>query len=620
MKNRIFLAGALLAALLQPVMAQQTFIFRNGLNNYDGTEDIRVNNGDNFETNYAGGTGILVDLDSDVDIDYGLLRFEDIIGDGPGQIPAGSTVLEAELELFISNGGDVPTLNALLDAFNADGSYTQQFFSDFFVPEPNVHYDETTAVPLPNLVNFPATADVTGFVQRWVSGDAANNGWIVIPSGGDGVVFRTEEAGFGSAAAHSPFLTVETPIGIFHFQEGVDGYEGVVDTWIETSIPDRDIGQDDRVLADGGVGDPSWAVTRFDDMFGTGPGQIPFGTEILDAKLSVFVFNAGNWVRIHDLKDGHPGQPFNDFSAEQAAEAGVEYTQLSTWGDMIQIGPDPWIDQETFLDEMPSGFSGSFEFDVTSSLQNYSNGGPNTGWFFEHEGAFDGPADGVEWYSAEFGPGATPTLVVTLSDGSVITFRNGENGYEGVVDTTINDGLPDTPLGNGPTLFTDGNGFGAGISYALLKFDDIIGTGAGQIAPNTAITSAELVMTITNAGERAFIHTLLDGFDFDEDTTFSSFGADPGALASEGTVFAVPAVAETPGRGTLRGEYSFDVTSSVNSWLGGAENNGWVFVLDFVGEDPNDGVDYLSSDIEVGPPKLTVVIDGPTAVEDFMLY
>lgn len=48
------------------------------------------------------------------------------------------------------------------------------------------------------------------------------------------------------------------------------------------------------------------------------------------------------------------------------------------------------------LDTIDAGATGNVRFNVTPSIQRYTNGEENTGWFIFYEGAFVGPGDGVE--------------------------------------------------------------------------------------------------------------------------------------------------------------------------------------------------------------------------------
>src|SRR5688572_9808010 len=80
------------------------------------------------------------------------------------------------------------------------------------------------------------------------------------------------------------------------FQQGVNGYAGTLDTDLNNGEPDRVQGSDDQNLAD--LNAPiAQALIRFDNIFGTGPGQVPPGATIDSATLILRTSNVGDLVR-----------------------------------------------------------------------------------------------------------------------------------------------------------------------------------------------------------------------------------------------------------------------------------------------------------------------------------
>ena len=121
-----------------------------------------------------------------------LVRFEKIIGDGPGQIPPGSTVLSATLIVSAFDQGDtvhihrmlVPwqrqaTWATLVAGITADGNEASRHRESF-----------TFGKIAANSSTIPF--NVTDSVQAWVNG-AANHGWVFINTGGNGWDFYTSE-------------------------------------------------------------------------------------------------------------------------------------------------------------------------------------------------------------------------------------------------------------------------------------------------------------------------------------------------------------------------------------------------------------------------------------------
>jgi hypothetical protein len=683
--NYLIVFGVIALSITSTVFSDTTLIFEEGYLGYTGNDAISINPSAP-DTSSEGSLDLLWDgnsLSADPatadDVTYLLMRYDNIIGSLQGQIPAGSSIKSAMLRYSLTNGGDVAYLHELLVPFEI-GSWNTQPWIDTTTPAlvAGTHYvpDAVSETPGdPNNSNIEV--DVTSSVQKWINNELENNGWVFLPTASNGVEFMSHEA----EAQHRPRLVVETPIGNYSFEDGVNGYQGCVDTWTEIVIPLRDVGRDARVLADGNENDPSWAFTRFDDIIGNGPGQIPPGTQITNAYMEISIFNAGNWITVHEMK---AGIDFNEYSISEAAELGVLPTNVTTMGNPRTVPgtgqetlPDvdfdadpelsqqiianyydenafldielrfptveeeiipspfdetnpPWMFEMEALDTIEQGAEGNVRVNVTSSVQNYSDGAENRGWFFFHEGAFGGPGDGVEWRSSEWSQPEIPTLTVNTPLGEFV-FKQGLNGYTGTVDTYIHSAFRDDAFGEELTIFTDGDEEGAQVT-GLIKFENIIGNDAGQIPPGTQIDNAQLTLVTTEQGGSTRLHDINPGYPFDNNTTFNTFGGDP--VFDRGTVVAQDALAVNPdaGSGVIM---LMDVTSSIQRYSNGEENTGWALIPLVPFYDPgaatgglgkaDDALGYVASESadtisQAGRPRLTVVIEGPTAVNDFMLY
>lgn len=680
-----FLSVAVFVIFLSlPASGDYTLTFEQDLSGYKGNFAVSIDVA-NPDDDHLGDQTLLWDGDDiPVDVDFILMRFGDMIGDGPGQIPPGSTIVSAELKYSVTNGGDPADLHELLVPF-VSGSWNDQPWIDTTDPAlvPGVHFVEEPVTVAVGPVDSSPGIDVTSSIQKWVNGEIENRGWVFHPTGSDGVEFINPTG----EQEHRPRLVVQTPLGEFTFEDGVNGYQGTVDIWTEIDIPLRDVGRDTRVLIDGGVGDPAWAYTKFENIIGTDSGQIPPGTEILDARIEVSIHNGGNVVTVHDML---PGYDFNEYSRAEAFTLDVLPTNVATQGNprtqpgtgQYTLVPEPdWINDATMaermigayyspnrfediweppeasvpevilpsnpfdpanppvffditvLDSIPEGFTGNTSINVTPSIQKYSNGEPNLGWFLFHEGAFEGPGDGVEWRSSEWSLPDGPKLVMRTPVGN-FTFQDGLGGYDGTVDTYIDSGDPDTAFGDLSYIQTVGDDNGE--RTILIKFTDIIGNGPSQIPPGTKIESAQLSFVTTEQGGASRIWDIMPGYTFDDDTTFTSFGGDP----IEGHLFGV--LGPEPlqllpdiGAGAV---VLMDVASSVQRYSDGEENTGWAIVPLVPYVDPGvqsgglgnagDNLVYTSSEgietlVAAGPPRLTVVVAGEppvTAVENFMLH
>jgi hypothetical protein len=168
-----------------------TLTFQQGVNEYAGTTDLEIwavapN------TCLEGNPNASSDADNDGGESQVLMRFDDIIGTKPGQVPPRSTVHAAQLVVGAFDEGNtvhlhrmlVPwkrtaTWNNLVGGVTADGSEASPQKDGFTFGKISA---STSAIPF----------DVADAVQAWVNG-AANHGWVFINTGGNGWDFYTSE-------------------------------------------------------------------------------------------------------------------------------------------------------------------------------------------------------------------------------------------------------------------------------------------------------------------------------------------------------------------------------------------------------------------------------------------
>ena len=180
-----------------------------------------------------------------------------------------------------------------------------------------------------------------------------------------------------------------------------------------------------------------------------------------------------------------------------------------------------------------------------------------------------------------------------------ITFRNGENSYTDTQDTFITEGSPTADKGNRPLSKWDVDND----TYALVRFANIFGSGAGQIPQGVTIQSATLTLEVFNAGDAADIYE--SAVSWVEAETFNSFGGEPDVQADE-----LGVLVQAAGGAVAVGTYSVDVTGSLSQWsLNPSANQGWIFK-----PTDSDRVDFRSSEYGTSTqrPKLSVTyISGP---------
>jgi hypothetical protein len=185
-------------------------------------------------------------------------------------------------------------------------------------------------------------------------------------------------------------------------------------------------------------------------------------------------------------------------------------------------------------------------------------------------------------------PDAAPVTPTTL------TFQHGANGYNGGVDTFVNEAAPGTTHGAIADFEWDAEPGAA--TVGLLRFDNILGAAVTQIPPNATIASATLriVVNAESSGAPGDIHIATSNWN--EATTWNTLGATVGVQAED--LGAIIAPAPVP-----IGTFDIDVTSSVQGWANAPVTNlGWAF-------NPNsiDGAHVVSKEgAQAERPQLSV--------------
>lgn len=180
------------------------------------------------------------------------------------------------------------------------------------------------------------------------------------------------------------------------FQEGADGYRGARDTYLVEDNPNADNGQLDHVTVDC-CHDPTGAANdgllRFDGIFGNGPDQIPIGSTIISAALTLTVTpNCGApSTELHRML-----QPWYDDD---------------TWNFWVDgIDPDG-SEAAVQVDAEVGPACGTLGIDVTKGLAAWSAGDTNYGWVLLKYGSHDG---WVFWSSEAANVSNRPKLEVTF--------------------------------------------------------------------------------------------------------------------------------------------------------------------------------------------------------------
>ncbi|MCA9036957.1 MAG: hypothetical protein KDA91_17600, partial [Planctomycetaceae bacterium] len=178
------------------------------------------------------------------------------------------------------------------------------------------------------------------------------------------VSILTEDLGnTGTGGSLSDADIVEIIVGGVRFQEGVDSYTGTEDTYVSQAAATTSFGSSSSVTADN-VGSTANGLIRFDNMFGTNPGQIEYGSTILSASLSIYVTNTD--------------------SAETLALRQMlsTWSEASTWNTTvngIQVdGAEASLAIEATIDAGQSGWVTITGLQDT--VQQWADGSDNYGW------------------------------------------------------------------------------------------------------------------------------------------------------------------------------------------------------------------------------------------------
>ncbi len=390
------------------------------------------------------------------------------------------------------------------------------------------------------------------------------------------------------------------------FQEGLNGYTGMLDVFISANI-DSHAGGNDNIV--GGSVDGSWIdghaeeilgvpmdvtdpftpvpdpqqkdlLMRFGNVFGDGPGQVPLGSKITNASLT---------LTTNDWNFADTDSPFG------IARLLVPFTAASTW-NLLGNGvtyTDGEIDRPVdngFTGPVPTGTAGIIQNETATAeftriVQQWSDGAPQNGIVVK---AGTNGGWGV-WTTGNDTPENRPLLSITYEAPSLdpittVAFQQGVNGYTGSSGVVINEaggtaGLPGT---------TDVSGIdGAWLFYRpstgddaqlLIKFDELFESQGGAIPNDATITDAQLVLTVNNGTIQSTVptdSTFLAAqvlVDWNNSTPYS--GGVFGSNGPDGSSGELGPVLDTT-KGLIQESQTWlDVTDAVSNWQAGEPNFG----------------------------------------------
>ena len=293
--------------------------------------------------------------------------------------------------------------------------------------------------------DWDAAAPASGEPSPQIAGSSESFTVTGLPSNSTTYYFAlktSDEASNESAISNLPSGTT----GDVTYQKG-DGQgtdSEVDDARLLGANATTNYGSLDRLDVDTGPPDEH-SVVKFPNIFGGGGGQIPLGSSITSATLTLEVNNPGDDVLVYQL-------------IESWDEATVTWNEASTGVSWTDAGADgPGSRKATADGTMSALPAGSYSVDVTASVQNWSFGELNEGWLLKDTGG-----DGVDIRSSEYTPAAQgPRLTVTYTANTAPTVASA------IADTTVfeNNSAIDN-YRDLKAVFTDANE-GSGLTYSI---------------------------------------------------------------------------------------------------------------------------------------------------------
>jgi hypothetical protein len=190
-------------------------------------------------------------------------------------------------------------------------------------------------------------------------------------------------------------LTVVGATITFQMGDGKGAPSETDDAWLDASLPDANNGTAVDLEIDTSTNEYHTLI-KFPNIFGGGASQIPLGSTIHSATLTVEVFDTGDDPDVYQL-------------VESWVEGEVTWNSRSTGVSWTDPGADGTTSRKSTLEgTISAGTAGPQSVDVTTSVQNWSDGETNEGWLFEDTGS-----GGVRFRSSEYGTASErPKLTV----------------------------------------------------------------------------------------------------------------------------------------------------------------------------------------------------------------
>ncbi len=165
---------------------------------------------------------------------------------------------------------------------------------------------------------------------------------------------------------------------------------------------------------------------------------------------------------------------------------------------------------------------------------------------------------------------ASAAALTTSSTPETLIFQQGLNGYTGTVDTLIHENQPNADFGDATAIYVDVEG--AHPVQGLMRFDNLFGEQAGQIAQNANINSAVLELDVSKLGDSLLVYEMRQNWLDSASWNSFSNGIHTNGVEAASTPVAVTGPVST-------GILQIDVTASLQAWQANPTTNyGWAFL------------------------------------------
>lgn len=175
--------------------------FQQGINGYTGTEDTYVASA-NPTTSYGNSTTVITDDTGS--IEQGLIRFDNLFGAGPGQIPLGATITNATLSVYVTDAD----LNDLVNLHRMNATWSEASTWNSLTNGIQINGIEASVVSSATIdagtSGWVTFTNLTSTVQDWLDGQA-NYGWAILSSAADDWTFHSSES---ASVALRPYLSI----------------------------------------------------------------------------------------------------------------------------------------------------------------------------------------------------------------------------------------------------------------------------------------------------------------------------------------------------------------------------------------------------------------------------